>query len=38
MEIVAIISIISVFIWFILAAKNKVNTKDYYEDEAKDKD
>ena len=38
MEIVAIISIVSVLAWFIFAYKNSVNLNNYTEDDLKDKD
>ena len=37
MEAVAIISIVSVLIWFIMGARNSVNLDNYTEDELKEK-
>jgi len=38
MEIVAVISIVSVLAWFILGYKNSVNLNNYTEDDLKDKE
>lgn len=38
MEIVAIVSIVSVLLWFIVGAKNSVNLNNFSESELKDKE
>ena len=38
MEVIAIISIISVFLWFIIGAKNSVNLNNYSEKDLRDKE
>ena len=38
MEVIAIISIISVFLWFIIGAKNSVNLNNYSKKDLRDKE